>query len=1016
MWFWGSAELKRYIPGNIWSLIGRATNFSQKNISKSVIFSTSLLEAEFIVVSSLFLSLFAINFIVYGLLPEFPYKAVMIVGIIILSFLFIILFLGNAHVIKLFQLKHAIKIEKWQLKLNFLPHFSFKTNLTLFFIESLALFLFGLGTYFSISSFVILYPEYITTFIGFFVFSLLIGYISLITPMGLGIREGIITVGLTKFISLSLAGFGALFARVVFILAELLFILIAFYWYKTKNMIVLTLEKKIKKQWQPIILCLVLALYVLYMTTATLLRYDNFYTGRFDLGNMDQTVWNTLHGRIFQLTDPNGTRIVSRLAFHADFILIFLAPFYLLWQNPKMLLIIQTVVLAFGGMFVYSITKKVLKNKTTALLFACLYCINPGINYTNLYDFHGVTLATTFLLGAFYFLQNKKWFWYSIFLILAGLTKEEVWIIIAFFGLYTMIVTKNENFVKKLLGPCIFFLAMSLCSFLILYAIPHAKGSAHFALAYYADFGSSPSEIIKSIIFKPQKTIMIIFQPQQLQYVLQLFSPLGFLSLASPLFFLFALPELLIDLLSKNSGLHQIYYQYSATITPFIFISAIFGFKNFVKRFPKLQRYAHYYLVIMTLLSAYFFGPLPGGKNANVHMFDTPLSYTTSITNFIHDIPRRYSIAATNNVGSHLSHRQKIFTIPVGIDTADIIIFLLNDSTAQPSLDAQKQIVANMKQDKNYIEIFKQGDFIVFEKRNLYLQKEPNLTHTKLFPLSIPSLQHRDYVGGKITIEGIIKNNTVATTYAITYLSDGLKLSASMQVPQLSMPTTGYPVIMITPDPITKNGYDTRIADAFAQKGFLVIQPEYRGIGNSETDMPLLAPLPYSIDILNLVTSLPTVYEADSKQVFLWGQGLGGEVTLKTLEIAGDNADKTLQQAIKGAVVWSPIITPDQWSNETTMYDSLRKRFGQPQKNPIFWQSISVKNYIDDIHTPIEIDQGTADAIIPYTTSIELYDDLVSYNKNAKLKLFSNDDHEITQYKKQAIQGNIDFFKKLLTH
>jgi uncharacterized membrane protein len=55
---------------------------------------------------------------------------------------------------------------------------------------------------------------------------------------------------------------------------------------------------------------------------------------------MDQTVWNTIHGRIFQLTDPNGTTNISRLAFHADLILVLISPLYLIWSSPEMLLLI----------------------------------------------------------------------------------------------------------------------------------------------------------------------------------------------------------------------------------------------------------------------------------------------------------------------------------------------------------------------------------------------------------------------------------------------------------------------------------------------------------------------------------------------------------------------------------------------------------------------------------------------------------------------------------------------------
>ncbi|HSW97440.1 MAG TPA: DUF2079 domain-containing protein [Candidatus Saccharimonadales bacterium] len=1017
-WLWGSSEFHRYIPGNIWTFLGRTTNFAQKNISTKVTLSLFLQEVEFIVVSSVLLSLFALNFMIYGLLPDFPYKNVIIIIICIVSLLGILCFLGNRYVFK----KILVYKKLGKIILYIFPQYSLQTNFKLFFIQTIALFFFGLGTYFSISSFTLLYPLYLPTFVGFFVFSLLVGYISFITPMGLGVREGIITTGLGKFITLSLAGFSALFARFVFIIAELLFLFLAYGWYKSKSKYFIIFEKIIKKHWQVIVLGILIVIYVIYMNAASFARYDNFYAGRFDLGNMDQTVWNTLHGRIFQTTDANGTSIVSRLAFHADFILILLAPFYMLWQNPKMLLIIQTVILACGSIFVFLLAKDVLKNKNTALLFSCSYLLNPSIAFTNLYDFHPITLATTFLLGAFYFLKKNNMLWVIIFLILAGLTKEEVWVITALFGIYIILLTRGSSFKKNVLrifGFCVFLISMGIAYYLVMHAIPAAKGGAHFALAYYADFGSSPSQILKTIFFNPQKTFMTILQPGQLLYLFELFAPLGFLSFFSPLFLLFTGPDLTVDLLSNSQQFHQIYYQYSASITPFIFISAIYGFKIFLKIFPRFQKQIIYYLLITTVLNAYFFGPLPGSKHPSLTMFDSPLNDAAVIENFLTDIPKRYSIAATNNVGAHLSHRQKIFTIPVGIDQADIVIFLLNDTYAQPSLDAQKKIAEKLKSDKNYIEVFKQGDFIVFEKRNLYLQKEPNVTHARLFPMSIPSLQHRDYIGGEITYERKITDKHFATTYLISYPSDGLKQYAFMEIPNGDLPKNGFPVIVLTHDISAKQystvGADTSIADYFAYKRFLVLKPDYRGNADSETDTASLAPLPYSVDVLNLISSLTFLREADNKNVFLWGQGLGGEVSLKIVEITGDNEDTALKHRIKGVVLWSPIIDPKQWFNEADMYDTVVKNFGSLSANPIFWQSISPKNYIDDIQTPIEIDQGTNDTIIPYTSSIELYDDLVSFNKNTKLRLFPNDDHDLTKYNKQALLGNVNFFRKLIS-
>jgi uncharacterized membrane protein len=163
--------------------------------------------------------------------------------------------------------------------------------------------------------------------------------------------------------------------------------------------------------------------YIAYFSIASLLRYSNFYTGRFDLGNMDQAVWNTIHGRIFQITDPNGTAIISRLAFHADFILVLISPLYLIWSNPQMLLLLQTVTLAFGAVFVYLIANHLLRNKSLALTLSAVFLLNPSLQFSNLYDFHAIVLGTTLLLATFYFFLRRKYLLFLIFAFLSGATK-----------------------------------------------------------------------------------------------------------------------------------------------------------------------------------------------------------------------------------------------------------------------------------------------------------------------------------------------------------------------------------------------------------------------------------------------------------------------------------------------------------------------------------------------------------------------------------------------------------------
>lgn len=717
MFNWGISELKRYTPGNIWAFLARTFSFSNKGVDKKTIIKSLVSEGVLVTLGSILVSLFSITFVFNFF--QLGNKGFLQTLIILFSFVLVLFYVFGNGIINTFP---SQKI-RWILSLFMQGKAPEKLYMLL--VSAITMFFFGLGSYFVMYSFFTISVSKIFVYTGFFTLSLLVGYLSLITPMGLGVREWIITIGLSSVLSISGAGLVSILSRLFFIFSEILFLILAWFWTVLKSDYVKKTEHFLIRNKHKSILFLLMLIYLLYFSTASFLRYDNFYTGRFDLGNMDQVVWNTAEGRTFQLTDPNGTNITTRLEYHSDFILILLSPFYFIWQNPKMLLFIQTLILALGAYYIFLIADHLLKNKNISLVFAFIYLINPAVNYTNLYDFHPVTLATAFYLAAIYYLIRNRKLLFAFVILLAALCKEQLWLTSGLFFLYFAAKEYVSNKSASRVLNTGFGLLGAIFSFIFFYVllwiiIPKARGGEHFALSYYAEFGKEPFEMVSNILLNPLRTLSIMFSSERVLYLSQLFLPLGLLSLASPFYISFASPDLLVNLLSSNPQLHQIYYQYSSTITPFVFVSAIFGAKVLLGKI-KLLKINHLiaYILITGLFFAYLYGPLPGAVNANLDMFDKPLENRKLVSEFISSIPKEYSVSATNNLGSHLSRRKFIYTIPVGIDNADIVAFLLNDSYAQPTLKEQKLIAETFEYNNNYVLLIKDRDFVAFKRINI---------------------------------------------------------------------------------------------------------------------------------------------------------------------------------------------------------------------------------------------------------------------------------------------------------
>jgi len=145
--------------------------------------------------------------------------------------------------------------------------------------------------------------------------------------------------------------------------------------------------------WMAIFLC------ILVSSSVTILKHKAFETTAFDLGNMDQAVWNSIYGRFLPFT--NWGEEGTRLAYHVDPILILISPPYLICSDPRTLLVLQTVIVALGAWPIYLLARERLGTNLATLAFPLAYLLFPALEAANMFDFHPTTLVAAFLPYAF---------------------------------------------------------------------------------------------------------------------------------------------------------------------------------------------------------------------------------------------------------------------------------------------------------------------------------------------------------------------------------------------------------------------------------------------------------------------------------------------------------------------------------------------------------------------------------------------------------------------------------------
>ena len=331
-----------------------------------------------------------------------------------------------------------------------------------------------------------------------------------------------------------------------------------------------------------ILLAIVTLVYSLEMSHQAILRYETFKATAFDLGNMDQVIWNTLHGRLFQFTNQaiDWYGPPTRLAIHFEPIILPLSLLYSFGADPRILLVFQTLALASGTLPVFLLTRKIIPQwPLLAPLMATAYLLAPALIGLNIFDFHPVALATPLLLYALLALEYKHYAWFLVACVLAACTKEDVPLAIAVLGILVIWRYKLPRLgLTLLIGGALW----SLIAFRVI--IPHFYPGvqANNFWYRYEELGSSPGAAILNLFVRPWVFFSLFFTIDRLYYLFSLVRSAGFFPLLAPEWLLPTLPSLAVNLLSTDPLLYSGAYHYNATIIPFVMIAAIHGIRRFL--------------------------------------------------------------------------------------------------------------------------------------------------------------------------------------------------------------------------------------------------------------------------------------------------------------------------------------------------------------------------------------------------------------------------------------------------
>lgn len=268
----------------------------------------------------------------------------------------------------------------------------------------------------------------------------------------------------------------------------------------------------------------------------------------------------------------------------------------------------------------------------------------------------------------------------------------------------------------------------------------------------------------------------------------------------------------------------------------------------------------------------------------------------------------------------------------------------------------------------------------------------PTPTPNPLVAYTIDGLRERAYPGGTIEKRYVVTTTDAYTRYYVAYPSDDLTITGIMHVPHGDGP---FPVVILNHGYIPPvrywSGADTwRAADYLARRGYLTLAPDFRGWGESDEGENYFR-TGLVIDILNAVSSLSSVPEADPERIGMWGHSMGAGATTKSI---------TVDSRIKAAVLYGPVSANDadvgrRWGFHASRVDddALQRAYRAAARDGTFLRRTSPLYHFDYVTVAVQIHEGTADTVTPPRWAEAIYDGLVTAGKDVQYFTYAGQGH-----------------------
>jgi uncharacterized membrane protein len=446
------------------------------------------------------------------------------------------------------------------------------------------------------------------------------------------------------------------------------------------------------------------AMYAVY----SLSRFRQFDSAGYDLGIFDQAIraYSRFHAPLVALKGAD----YNILGDHFHPILVVLAPLYWVWDDPRVLLIAQALLVAASIPIIYSFAQRHRLNRGVASAISVAYAIGWPLQGMLDFDFHEIAFAVPLLACAVDALDRRDDRRLLICAALLVLTREDLGLVVVVLGALRFArAPRRTGLILGVLGFVGFVFATS-------FVLPHFAPHGKFAYWSYDALGPNLASGVRTLVLHPVRAANVFFTPSvKTRTLAWLFLPLLLLPLRSP-YVVLSVPLLAERFFSSRPNLWTTEFHYSSVLWPILVLAAIDGAGRL--RLHKLR--LAWPAVATALVAIQLVGtvqnsaqwPLQRLFTGEAFFFGTRMRDQQAV---VARIEAGTCADVDDRLAPHLTHSNLVSLPTVLHRRADYIALDLAQASVGFELPAPDSVLAEALAD-GYVSVLRRGDVVLLQR------------------------------------------------------------------------------------------------------------------------------------------------------------------------------------------------------------------------------------------------------------------------------------------------------------